>query len=365
MKLTRTFKIASIVVALSLTVAQSAWSIDQGIQNRPIPLGTSGGNIHDSSLFFCCGGTLGSLVQDMTGVQYIMSNNHVLAKRNKGIIGELIIQPGLIDQDPGCFKDRHDAVANLSDFVPISFRRNTVNGVDAAIAEVQTDQVDPFGSILNIGEVSNAIAVPFLGMPVKKNGSTSNLTTGTITALDVTVNIQYDRQCGISIFPRIARFTGQIMIGPDNFSAAGDSGSLIVEDCSPSPRPVGLLFAGSGTNTLANPIGDVLSELGVSMVGRIDSCSSSSASTAGMKMATPVSLVDVENAIRVKRRNEEAILSKMGVHGIGIGLFDIEPHRTIIEVYVKRSAYTMRHAIPQAIEDIPVKIIETGVFVAY
>ena len=201
-------------------------------------------------------------------------------------------------------------------------------------------------------------------MPVKKNGSTSNLTNGTITALDVTVDIEYDRQCGISIFPRTARFTGQIMIGPDNFSAAGDSGSLIVEDCSPFPRPVGLLFAGSGTNTLANPIGDVLSELGVSMVGRNDFCSSS-ASTAGMKMATPVSLVDVENAIRVKRRNEEAIFRKMGVHGIGVGLSDIEPHRAIIEVYVKKSAYTMRHAIPQAIEDIPVKIIETGVFVAY
>jgi hypothetical protein len=365
---TKTFKITSVLfILVCLIIPQSVRSADQGIQNRPIPLGTSGGNIDDSSRSFCCGGTLGSLVQDTTGVQYILSNNHVLAKTNSGFIGEVIIQPGLIDQNPGCFKDHHDAVANLSDFAPISFRRNTVNRVDAAIAEAQTGRVDPSGFILNIGEVSNSIAAPFLGMPVRKNGRTSGLTTGTITAIDVTVDIQYGRQCGINTFPRTARFTGQIMIGPGDFSGSGDSGSLIVEDCSPFPRPVGLLFAGSDTNTLANPIGDILSELEVSMVGRDDFCSSSSTATAAIKTAAPLTRVnpaDMENVIKVKRRNEENILKK-GPHGIGVGISDTEQGRPIIEVYIKKPAHGMRYVIPEKIEDIPVKIVETDVFVAY
>ena len=180
---------------------------------------------------FCCGGTLGALVQDSQGIQYILSNNHVLARTNRGIPREPIIQPALIDQEPACLKDSGDAVANLSRFVPISFRRNTPNQVDAAIAKVRSGQVNPSGLILNIGEVSTTTVAPLPGMSVKKNGRTTGLTVGTITAVDATVDIQYSRQCGIDFLPRTARFTGQIVIGTAGFSAGGDSGSLVVEDC--------------------------------------------------------------------------------------------------------------------------------------
>ena len=47
----------------------------------------------------------------------------------------------------------------------------------------------------------------------------------------------------------------------------GDSGSLILESGgSGLPRAVGLLFAGSSSATIANPIDDVLTAFGVSMV---------------------------------------------------------------------------------------------------
>lgn len=368
MKSVRTLKIVTLACFLSLIIAQSVWSVDQGFETRPIPLGTSGGNIKDRSRFFCCGGTLGSLVQDVGAVQYILSNNHVLGRTNKGMVGDAIIQPALIDQDPVCFRNVGDAVSHLSDFVPISFRKNTVNHVDAAIAEVQVGQVDPSGSILNIGEVSNITAVPILGMSVKKNGRTTGLTTGTVTALDVTVDIQYDRQCGVSFLPQTARFTGQIMIGPGAFSMGGDSGSLIVEDCSPHPRPVGLLFAGSSTNTIVNPLSDVLSELRVSMVGRNDFCSTSPPE--GLKMGTPpvpINPLDLENAIRVKRRNEVNILKlkRKGVIGIGVGLSDAEPGQMVIEVYVHKPAPGVRSLIPETMENVPIKIFETGLFVAH
>ena len=366
MKKINALNIVVLATFLLFATALSAGSVDLGFEPRPILLGTSGGNIKDSSRSFCCSGTLGSLVEDSHGVQYILSNNHVLARTNRAIIGEKIIQPGLIDQDPGCFKDLADAVANFSDFVAISFRRNVPNRIDAAIAQVRAGQVDPSGSILNIGEISNVTAAPFIGMVVKKNGRTTDMTTGTVTAIDVTVTIQYDRQCGIPSLPQVAIFTGQMMIEPAAFSDAGDSGSLVVEDCSSHPRPVGLLFAGSGSNTLANPIGDVLSGLGVSMVGTNDFCSASS--TGSLPMAgqpIPAASLDVENAIRVKRLHEQDVLKTTGVVGIGVGRSDTEPGRAVIKVYVKKPAHAVKPLIPEMMEDVQVNIVETGVFRAY
>ncbi len=363
MKRANAIRIAFVAAILFLVAVHSAGS--QGFETRPIPLGTSGGSIKDSSRSFCCGGTLGALVQDVNGVQYILSNNHVLARNNLGRIGEMIIQPGLIDQNPACLKNLGDAVANLSDFVPVSFRRNAANRADAAIAEVQAGQVNSAGSVLNIGEVSNAPAVPFIGMQVKKNGRTTGLTTGMVTALDVTVTIQYERQCGISFLPRTARFTGQIMIGPAAFSDAGDSGSLIVENCSPHPRPVALLFAGSGSNTLANPISDVLSGLGVSMVGRNGFCSTLSGGLHMTAPPTPALPLDMENAITVKRRNEADMLKQTGVVGMGVGRSDTEPGRAVVEVYLKKPAHEVRHLIPETLEGIQIKLIETGPFIAH
>jgi hypothetical protein len=51
------------------------------------------------------------------------------------------------------------------------------------------------------------------------------------------------------------------------FLAGGDSGSLMVQDVTTSPKAIGLLFAGSSTTAIANPISSVLSFLGATMVG--------------------------------------------------------------------------------------------------
>ena len=52
------------------------------------------------------------------------------------------------------------------------------------------------------------------------------------------------------------------------FLNSGDSGSLMVQDVTTNPHAVGLLYAGSSSIAVANPIGDVLSHLGASMVGQ-------------------------------------------------------------------------------------------------
>jgi hypothetical protein len=328
---------------------------------------------------YCCGGTLGALVQDANNIQYILSNNHVLAKTNMGISGDDIIQPGLIDQNPVCSKDSNDTVADLTTFVSISFKKGTTNTVDAAIAEVRSNCigslgytvncVDPLGSILDIGQVSNSTVTPTLNMPVKKSGRTTGQTTGTITATNVTVDIRYNKQCGIG--SQKARFINQIIIGPAGFSAGGDSGSLIVEDCSLYPMAVGLLFAGSNVVTIANPISNVLSSLSVSMVGSsLTPCSSSTIAGGSSMVAQPqlppqANQRALEAVSKVKEKHEEAILRIEGVVGIGVGLSDTEPGQVVIEVYTKKPAHEMRHLIPEAIEGIPVKIIETGEIVAF
>src|SRR5262249_23712263 len=65
---------------------------------RNMHFGVSGGNIKDHTQSFCCSGTLGSLLTNGT-TQYILSNNHVLARQDRAAVGEDISQPGLIDNN--------------------------------------------------------------------------------------------------------------------------------------------------------------------------------------------------------------------------------------------------------------------------
>ena len=306
------------------------------------------------------------MVQGASGHQHILSNNHVLARTNKGVKGNDIIQPGLADQ--GCVKDSNNTVADLSRWVSISFTE--ANVVDAALARVRTGQVG--SSILGIGEVSKVTVSPAFEMPVKKSGRTTGLTHGTVLATNVTIKVSYNKTCGVG--SKIATFTNQIRIGPVGFSAGGDSGSLIVEDCSDYPRAVGLLFAGSSTDTFANRINKVLRSLNVSMVGADQYCSTTAASggITGSPAMTAQSYLShhanpraVEAATRAKERHEEAVLALEAVVGTGVGLSETVPGEAVIEVYVKKPAKEMKHVIPETLDNIPVRIVETGEIVAF
>jgi len=98
-------------------------------------------------------------------------------------------------------------------------------------------------------------------MAVQKYGRTTGHTVGRVTGINATLNVNY--RTGT------ARFTGQIVISGEGFSTGGDSGSLVVTKglLMADRRPVGLLFAGSNTNTVANPIELVLDRFGVTIDG--------------------------------------------------------------------------------------------------
>ncbi len=94
---------------------------------------------------------------------------------------------------------------------------------------------------------------------MQKYGRTTELTSGQVQELNVTIEVCYELI--FTICTKSAHFVDQIGIGPGSFSAGGDSGSLIV--AKGSNDPVALLFAGGSNRTFANPIGLVLSRFGV------------------------------------------------------------------------------------------------------
>ncbi len=241
---------------------------------RPAPGGVSIGHRDITA------GTLGCLVKK-SGQIFILSNNHVLANSNEASPGDPILQPG--PYDGGKYPDDH--IANLEEFVPISFDEQTSdcsltrglaslfngiarifgsedrlkavrtlaaeNKVDAAIARPLSDQ-DVRSEILEIGTIQGLVNGE-LGMAIKKSGRTTGLTTGEVQQVDVTVNVQYGAG-------RIARFNDQLLAGA--MSQGGDSGSAILDN---GNKLVGLLFAGSDNTTIMNRIENVFSGLGLSL----------------------------------------------------------------------------------------------------
>ena len=243
-------------------------------QTPPIQLGTSGGWRYDLANGYCCGGTLGSLV-DIGGTQYILSNYHVLyadivngGNSRTAQAGDPVIQPGLIDV--GCSANNAQDVATL---VTGGGGLPGAN-VDAGIAKVIPGMVAPNGAILEIGTISSSTVAASISQTVKKSGRTTGLSRSTVSGLNATVSITYDNECaGGDAFTKT--FTGQIVIDNPSckFLNSGDSGSLMVEDAITNPRAVGLLYAGSGicykfSIALANPIQQVLNYFGATMVGQ-------------------------------------------------------------------------------------------------
>jgi len=236
-------------------------------QSLPIQLGTSGGWAYDLANGYCCGGTLGSLVQK-GGTQYILSNYHVFeadivsgGNNRVAQAGDPVIQPGLIDVN--CNLASAQTVGYLS-----GIKSLPSSNVDCAIASVASGAVDPSGAILEIGTLSSSTVAAYVGQAVKKSGRTTGLSRSTISGLNATVSVSYENECaGGTAFTKT--FTGQIVVDNKHsgFLDSGDSGSLMVEDVNNNPRAVGLLFAGSRTAAIANPIDDVLSFLNASMVG--------------------------------------------------------------------------------------------------
>jgi hypothetical protein len=260
------------VLAVGYPFAGAGEPQDIGIQTlakrvRPAKGGYSVGhiNITAGTIATCVydilpGGTVSPPVQGVgiPSKYYILSNNHVLANVNAGSPGDPILQPGPFDGGT----NPADRIASLSRFVPITLQPPVPvalhnNLVDCAIAEGQFHDLDReiYWNAAVRGWRRKANVT--VGTVVKKTGRTTNFTTGRITVINATVDINYGGG-------RVARFKDQIVT--TNMSAGGDSGSLVL---TLDNVAVGLLFAGSPIAMIANQIENVRSLLRVEVAEQI------------------------------------------------------------------------------------------------
>jgi hypothetical protein len=235
-------------------------------RQRPAPVGFSVGHPDVTA------GTIGARVKDGTGNVYILSNNHVLANSNDAQLGDPIYQPGVFDGGTAS-----DQIATLSAFNPLDFSQGGWNSMDAAIAQSTVDDLsnstptddgygtpssEIYGDANGDGWFDDVPAL--LGLDVQKYGRTTELTAGQITGVNAAIEICYEVMWIFCV--KSAVFVDQLVVEPGTFSDGGDSGSLIVA-LGGGNHAVGLLFAGSATQTIANRIDRVLLHFNVSIDG--------------------------------------------------------------------------------------------------
>jgi hypothetical protein len=348
------FKISSLVCILTTIFVCAPQLTQAQYQTRNMHFGVSGGNIKDHTRSFCCSGTLGSLVTDGT-TQYILSNNHVLARQDRAAVGEDISQPGLVDNN--CLP-----ATRVADFTKaVTLGQN----VDCAVATLRAGTMDSTGFIEGYGgPPSSTITSPSVGMAVAKSGRTTGHTTGTIGSINTSVSVQYQIKCGQGR-TYILSYTNQVVINSSTFSTSGDSGSLITtnDGCY---HPVALLFAGSPSSTIGNPIGEVLTKLNTALGASLSfvgtNCTDSPFQPAGAQsFQLPLQALDV--ASRVLEQNRADLMSKPAVLGVGLGALEDDSQPAII-VYVDKTNSSKPQLAAQ-IGNVPVRIMMTDPFVAF
>src|SRR5215212_5344637 len=338
-------------------------------RTRNLHLGVSGGNVNDHSSAFCCSGTLGALITDGSN-QYILSNNHVLARGDQAVAGEDVSQPGLIDSS--CRVST--VVADFTGAAPLG------SNVDAAVAQLRAGQMDSSGFIEDIGVPSSTTVNATVGLSVAKSGRTTGFTTGTVSSINTSVKVQYQKGCNSGKKFTVS-YTNQVVIGPGTFSDGGDSGSLIVTNNS-SHNPVALLYAGSSTTTIGNPIGEVLTKLGDAL-GRTFSFGSGGGGGGGgngpnprgnqaggqqpfipglerLMPQLPQQATDRASAVlEVHRAN---LMFQPAVMGAGVGAGRADGEAAII-VYVNKDSGA-QPILPESLDGVPVILVLTDQFTA-
>src|SRR5580692_5825973 len=352
---------------------------NQEEQTFPIKLGASGVNANSQD---CCSGTLGSLLQDKNGKQYILSNNHVLGRVGHASAGEAIVQPGYVDAF--CNFALPDTVAHFTVAPPIR-----TSDVHAAIARVVPGAIDIHGEIIGLGGIAsdgsyipapaaNTTVDAFVGMEVAKSGRTTGLSCGSILAVDGLIVIDLSAECGNPTGISVT-FDHQVIAG--DIATYGDSGSLIVE--AKSARPVGLLagISNDGSFITANPVNDVLSELGsatkntFTFVGgqqhsvECPTTSYKKTESSDQRVSRPWAQSietlppdEISRATLVERKYAQTLMQDPVVLGLAIGASETDHGRASIWVFVETGKVPSR--LPSTLDDFTVRVVPSGRFTA-
>ena len=210
-------------------------------------------------------GTFGALVRKSgSGTIYGLSNNHVFADCNHMPVGQPIMVPSAHDSGPGLRAPTqvctHSEIIELRSGVPplVSPCRE-----DLAIAEVpDPSMVSSWqGDATNGYDTPTSAAILSTGLPVKKWGRTTGLTSGILQSAQSRSSVPYDGEK----FKALVWFRDVWTIrsiDENPFALPGDSGSLVVTE--DGKHAVGILFATSqkGAVGIIVPIDRVLQAFG-------------------------------------------------------------------------------------------------------
>ena len=348
-----------LILATLLAVAAGMLMAQTNLhQSRTTSFGTSGGNVNNISSAFCCSGTLGALVTDGSK-QYILSNNHVLADADQASPGEDISQPGLIDNN--C-----RPATIVADF---TVAPHLGTNVDAALAALRAGQMSSTGTILEIGVPNSTTANATVNQTVAKSGRTTGLTCGSVQSTNTSVRVQYQQGCNKGRKFTVT-YTNQVVVGGSGFSAGGDSGSLIVSQS--GKRPTALLFAGSSSTTIGNPISQVLSQVSTSLgkavtfVGAATNTSVTCPANAAANTSGPrgrPSQIGLDRAAAAKEAHANELMTDPAVLGVGVGANERNPAQAVVNIYVETGR--AHGPIPAQLDGVRTQIIRTDRIQAY
>lgn len=171
----------------------------------------------------------------------------MLADSGRGKKGDAVLYPG--PSDGGEVDD--NTVAKLQAFKAFDKKGTFTNTIDAALAEVLEDHLDAIDLELAGVKKPLKIATPVRDMKVIKRGRTTGDTESVVRDTDFRILVNYGEGIGV------IGFTGQVRC--DTYTAAGDSGSIVVDK--DTGAIVGLHFSGSSKGSVFTPIKTVMAAL--------------------------------------------------------------------------------------------------------
>lgn len=212
-------------------------------------------------------GTMGALVRTSDGKLCGLTNNHVTGACNHSRLGMHVLSPSPFDADPAhpapTAIGRHHSFVTLASGDP---RQVALQELDVALFEIGLPNAVTSMQGDGFYDTPTKVTAPVGGLPVKKVGRTTGLTTGVVIGVFQTpVGIPYtsDRFRSQVYFQNV--WAVKTLTG-EPFSLAGDSGSLVVSE--DGTEAVGLIFAGTtnGDVSFVIPISTVLNSIGGTLV---------------------------------------------------------------------------------------------------
>jgi len=180
-------------------------------------------------------------------------------------------------------------------------------------------------------------------------------------------SVTYQTQCnGGTSFT--VMYSNQVSVSGGGFSAGGDSGSLIVDQI--TADPVALLYGGSDTDTVGNPVGDVLTALadqqgnqpsfvGSASTHSVIGCTLAGAGVKAAALSTAtVDAASIALAQRARDLHAPELLANPYINAVGVAPSVDRPGEAAVLIVVNPGRQAT--PLPATIEGVATRIVAMG-----